>query len=69
MDIIKKLKERIDLKQNAAVLLVYSIQINILDIPVFVGLLTSSFFSTILIRHQASSLIICNDVTVTVTDI
>lgn len=48
---------------------VTSIQIDILDIPVFVVLLTSSFFSTILIRHQASSLIICNDVTVTVTDI
>lgn len=44
MDIIKKLKERIDLKQNAAVLLDNSIQIDILDIPVFVGLLTSSFF-------------------------
>lgn len=69
MDIIKKLKERIDLKQNAAVLLDNSIQIDILDIPVFVVLLTSSFFSTILIGHQVSSLIICNDVTVTVTDI
>lgn len=67
MDIIKKIerKNRSETERSC----VTSIQIDILDIPVFVVLLTSSFFSTILIRHQASSLIICNDVTVTVTDI
>lgn len=67
MDIIKKIERKNRSETEGSC--VTSIQIDILDIPVFVVLLTSSFFSTILIRHQASSLIICNDVTVTVTDI